>query len=765
MSKPFIPKLSLRRIAMLLATMFARTSTSSLRDSSVDTEASLSIGSDFFAAQLPGSGGELAVGGQDISREIAETNVGEALKPRVLSANMTASAFQAIIDERKKSAARGFVDLSDLKDVVLQGVPTDFGYEGSYYRDKVRDVISGLNVSGTNFAQVFNIDGLYFRDCDFSGSRFKDTTDVTFDGCDLSGVDMSGTMQRGLSLGDDIAFVGREISALDRRRIHGVANPARAIAQLQARRDRAERHPTKFTGVKLEGATLHGILDNVFTDYENTSFRDVRILVDDGFAGQNLNLTGALYSPVYPSGEVSSEEFLITAPVSAEEVGERAGGFVESMLRSNLINPLSGEKTKIAIAGSAISGNFSDVLARCDEVWGSQAMHEPVSIGDSQNLVKLFNEQYAAYNVEFLMDNADEDYDFRLTFCQTGVKTEVASNQGYAAIYGYKNRENFIAIGINTVKDPSTTLHELGHSLGATHPFETSISALKCSTFSSVVCYDNALDIMFPLGQEKRPAHLHVPEDLAPNDHKMAALIFGKNPAYQGRDIVTPVALNQSRLIAGDLAFNNTATIDTTSLPAGVKVAVLDAASAIGTCYDFPCDPSLRAAGTEGVLAVLYRDAIGDDRPEIVSSVLLFGGRSNDVLVDGVKVEPIIPNITAEFPSPTSSSSQSQGPSPTSSSSPAQSQISSASKDSSTKDSLNKIIAGVASASGILLVAAAGIACCAMRNRRRVAEFRSVSQQSSSSDTVVEVAMPGTNVALTSAAPAAVTGNVIGVVV
>lgn len=620
---------------------------------------------------------------------------------------VSASEFQAAVEQKRKSTPAGqIVDLSDLAGLQIQGVPTDFGYPGSF--PDVREVILGLNVSDTNFPQTYNMSDGYFRNCDFSGCVFPSTERLTLDGCDLSGASMAGTTQTHLALGDDAGFIGRSISALDRGALHeaepGSADYLRAqrgISQLQARLDALR--PTLFRNVNLEGATLFDLTDNHLVDWAGTDLHGVKVVNYDGFLGRNMDLTGMIFQPLTPIGAPFGPEIPIAAPMSAETVIAQAGDFVGSMLRGNNIAPFNdGEVVTIAIAGNAVNGTFTETLRLCNQVFGTGLGHEPAALADVENIVLALNQNYQRHNVKFIVDGGGQSFDRRLTFCQSSLATET----GFDAFYGLVGRDNFISIGSHSIKDPATTIHEVSHAVGAIHPFETGVLAQECSPAVSIMCYNNGLDVMVPLGNNTKVATLPVPIDPGPQDHGMMRLVFGTNPNYVPSDRVVDAAIGSARLIAGDENFSNIVRLDTASLPAGVKYAVIDAASAIGTCYDFPCDPAMAAAGAEGVALVLYRDAVAGGRPEVLGSTLVFGGRTNDVFVDGVRVEPIVlrPEVTPEA---TPEVTPGALPSP----------------DSNSGSSTNKTLVTVLPIlGGLLMAAAVGIACRRKNRASRVAE-------------------------------------------
>jgi len=292
--------------------------------------------------------------------------------------------------------------------------------------------------------------------------------------------------------------------------------------------------------------------------------------------------------------------------------------------------------------------------------------------------------------------------------------------------------QGIIALGNHSISTPYIQLHELGHILGAAHPFEVGIKATKCSLFASIMCYESALDIMFPLDYlSKYPARIspEMLENFGIQDKSHYNLIFGKNPDYQEQDITTNLKHDQIRIIDGDKNFKNIAHIDTTSLPKDIRCAVLDAKEAIGTCFKFPCDPKNIADGIDdGTLVVFYtKNQNGGD--EISGVTLLHGGRTNNIFIDGKEVIP--KRGVTSTPTPTSTSASnplttSVPPAPTST--PPQ-------KSNKDVDLIGPLVGGAAA---LLII----VAILALKNRARNNYYNKLTESGSSDIELTEFATP-----------------------
>ena len=114
---------------------------------------------------------------------------------------ISAAQLQSFIDSKRNQSADGYVDLSPLSGLNLQGQTLEDD------DDRISDVdlseiqvFSGLNVSRTNFPEIFSMNLSYFYNSDFSQNRFGNMADVFFDGCNLHRANMSQTTQTNLYL-------------------------------------------------------------------------------------------------------------------------------------------------------------------------------------------------------------------------------------------------------------------------------------------------------------------------------------------------------------------------------------------------------------------------------------------------------------------------------------------------------------------------------------------------------------------------------------
>jgi uncharacterized protein YjbI with pentapeptide repeats len=561
---------------------------------------------------------------------------GKEVAPTDPFESLTTEQLQAIINQRKASSQQGeLVDLTDLAQIPLKGRMVDFGY--NKHTANYVEVFENLDFSGTNFAKTFNISGKYFCNCNFAGCRFGDTENVVFDGCDLTGADMSGTVQSGMRLSADTSFISRSISAIDSA-LHSLTGQdyAENYTTLQLLKNRlAEVRPTNFSRVNLKNATLQNPSDNYLTNYEGTDFKGVKITYDQQtnpkvystMMGKNLDLKGALYDLG------NGQYFEINNPLSAEEVGQATNEYVKAMLRNNILDQRAGKETVIAIA-SGVGSEESEYRNRCNDIYDTDTAFAPVNVGDLQEIVNFYSQKDEAYNVRYVLYEPGLECDFVLRIC----KMVNIGNGGQESSYHLLKPEMFISVDADAINDPITLLHEKNHNQGAINPIDGGIAARKCSAFASVMCYQNGLDVTIPLGNHLLPITLHQPIDYGEQDHLANLMIFGRAPNYVGRDRNNEISFNQSRIIRGDANFNNTGFINLADLPKDYSYKILDAAKSLGSCYRFPCDVNDLAAGVAGTLVVFYPTDENSGKPSY--GTLLHGGKTNSVVVNSPTKSP-----------------------------------------------------------------------------------------------------------------------------
>lgn len=587
--------------------------------------------------------------------------------------NLRISALNKEIEERRKATPIGeLVNIDDLDiNLTILKISKEFdplhpvpGFQ------KETNIINGLDLSNCDLSGL-NLNGKYFVNCNFSGSKFPSSTNLTLDGCNLDRADFSDTTQRKLTLGEDIQYYGREVSGVDTF-LTSSGDPSEDTIDRRTYFQEAIKSskPTIFTNVNLRNSTLIGCSDNVNTDHLGTDYSLVKVTPEPGtptdiFQGKNFDGTAMLYRR-FEDGPYSRFD----SPTPSSEVEAEAGEFVAAMLRNNLIErPDKTKKTVIAIAPSGEIG--SDGLDKCLKVFSSSEVnfdstYEALSPDQLTGMVDLFNEKFGGrFNVKFVPESESAQSDYRLRICKN-TKFESA---GFSAFYGLqKGSDSYFEIGYGLAdlgRGDTTKIHEALHAFGAQHPFETGIDPTKCTRYSSAICYNAGSRLMIPLtAQQERPAELLISFDASlsdpgPQDQILLEVLFGRNPDYVPRDISSNVSHEEISIIRGDEGHSNQAHFESSSLPENVKYKVFNASSAIGSCYQFPCDESDAAIGTEGKILVFYDDS-NPEKPTILGNSVLYGGLDNDFFVDGTKIEiseiPISPTPSAS-PTPTPSSS------------------------------------------------------------------------------------------------------------
>jgi len=577
-----------------------------------------------------------------IERKKREEGISQKLSQSQRRQNLPAvdqTEIKKFIEEQKESNPNELVDFSSYLGCQLVGSPLQVIIPGTdIMLEELENVVSDLDVHDTNFFKNINVDGVYFRHGNFSGCRFDDTMGVAFDGCDLTNADMSGTKQTELLLGGYAGYEGYASVLIDYVRKNTINQEVipyeyeRTILLIKALEGiKIGEDPTKFVSVNLTGATLDKIYSSHLTDFKGTNFTGVVLEGIDNFHGKNVKLNGVILKT--SDGQIKK----IANPITAEEIARDATSYVAEMLQNNVLTKRIG-KTIIALSRDCLGKTKQQMLDK--GMLNSESIFLDPSEEDFKKILNLYNREFEKFNVRFVRHEENKPYDYFISICH-----DQKMGMGGADSDGRLGWTNhgIIALGNYSISKPHINLHELGHLLGAGHPFSSGIREIKCSLFASLMCYQSAIDIMVPLDAlSKYPARIspEMLENLGIQDKNHYNLIFGKNPDYEEQDRTTNLNHNQIRIIDGDNNFENIAHINTTSLPEGIRYAVLEAKEAIGTCFKFPCDPKNIAEGIdEGTLVVFYtKNQSGGD--EISGVAMLYGGRTNKIFIDGKEVVP-----------------------------------------------------------------------------------------------------------------------------
>ena len=599
-----------------------------------------------------------------IKRESREERISKELSQRrqnLPAINQT--DIKQFIEEQKASNPNQPVDFSCYLGRQFVGSTFEVRIPGTNdVADRLKNVVSDLDVHNTNFFKNINVDGCYFLGGNFSGCRFGDTIGVTFDGSDLKNADMRKTEQRELLLGG-ADYQGQASQYIDyvRKNTRYQEEMPKEMSDyfknLILKIEGLEKidigsKPTKFVNVNLEGSTLNNVESRYLTDFEGTKFEGVVLEGIYYFDGKNVKLDGAILKT--SDGQIKN----ITNPITPEEIAREATPYVAAMLQNNVLTRKNGKTTIIALSKDCLGKAKQEIIDK--GIMPSDDTFLDLTEKDFEKILDLYNRELKNFNVKFIKHEEDKPYDYFISFCHL---PNIGIDSAFADGRLNWTNQGIIGLGNHSISKPSTLLHEGGHIFGATHPFEVGVLAAKCSLLASFMCYDSAVDVMVPLdNSSKYPARipLEMLENLGIQDKGHYDLIFGKNPDYKEQDITTNLNHNQIRIINGDKNFKNIAHIDTTSLPKDTRCSVLDAKEAIGTCFKFPCDPKNIAEGIdEGVFVVFYtKNKSGGD--EISGAALLSGGSTNNIFIDGKEVvpkrgvtaEPTPPPVPAPPPPP-----------------------------------------------------------------------------------------------------------------
>ena len=503
---------------------------------------------------------------ETIERKIREERILKELSQRrqnLPAVNQT--EIKNFIKEKKASNPDKLVDFSSYSGCQLVGSPFEVTIPGlSDWKKILENVVSDLDVHDTNFFENINVDGCYFRGGNFSGCRFGDTIGVTFDGSDLTNADMSGTKQKELFLGGDHYSGSSGLIDYVRKNTRDqevISDYFKSLILLieGLKKINIGSEPTKFIKVNLQGSTLDKIESRYLTDFEGTDFGGVVLEGIDNFHGKNVKLNGAILKT--SDGQIKN----IINPITPEQIAIEATPYVAAMLQNNVLTRKNGKTTTIALSKDCLGKTKQQMLDK--GMLNSESIFLDPTEEDFKKILNLYNREFEKFNVRFIRHEENKPYDYFISFCH-----DQEMHMGVADSDGRLDWTNhgIIALGNNSISEPYIQLHELGHILGAAHPYEVGVKETKCSLFASVMCSESAIDIMVPLDAlSKYPARIspEMLENLGIQDKRHYNLIFGKNPDYQEQDITTNLNHDQIRIIDGDKNFQNIAHIDTTSLP------------------------------------------------------------------------------------------------------------------------------------------------------------------------------------------------------
>ena len=468
------------------------------------------------------------------------------------SNSISPQQLQSFIDMRRRETANGFVDLSELSGLALQGETLVSPFDDADDRDRNIDlseikIISDLNISHTNFPEVFSMNSSYFQRSDLSGLRFGNMDSVFFEGSRLTGSDWSNTVQSNVYLaGLSSYFLVREIRSLDSdlHYYRDLMTDAEYAANLrkaqQLKKAYAQLNPTQVNKVNLDGVRFEsGVYDDWMTDYQDTSFRNVTF--DYPYAeliGRNVDLNGSSYKLQ------DGSYYKIKDAVSAEEIERRSGPYMAAMLRNNEIKRRGEKKMVFAMSPTGLNSDVAGATNRCNDIFGSGPTYTPINMANMQKIIHSFNQTYGAeFNVEFAADDGITPYDYRITLCETWDAPRYGLQTPNIELV---DRESYIEIS-QVLTNVAALSHEFCHILGGNHPFDAGVLPTKSSRLATVLSYSNAVDLMLPIAGEAKPLKLinyqtndpFTHKGIAAQDRDFLTIVLGANPNFQPQDVTT----------------------------------------------------------------------------------------------------------------------------------------------------------------------------------------------------------------------------------
>ena len=434
-----------------------------------------------------------------IERKIREERISKELSQRRQNQpTVNQTDIKQFIEEQKASNPNQPVDFSCYLGRQLVGSPFEVTIPGiSDWKKILKNVVSDLDVHDTNFFKNINVDGCYFLGGNFSGCRFGDTIGVTFDGSDLTNADMRKTKQMLLLLGGDHYSGASALIDYVRKNTRDQEVISDYFKSLILQIEGLEKinigsESTKFVKVNLQGSTLDKIESRYLTDFEGTDFGGVVLEGIDNFHGKNVKLNGAILKT--SDGQIKN----ITNPITPEEIAREATPYVAAMLQNNVLTRKNGT-TIIALSNDCLGKTKQQMIDK--GLMRSDATFLDPTEKDFKKILDLYNREFKNFNVKFIRHEEDKPYDYFISFCHL-------PNIGMGGAFsdGRLNWTNqgIIGLGNYTISNPVTQLHELGHILGAAHPFEVGVLEKKCSLPVSFMCYKSAVDVMAPLDDSSK---------------------------------------------------------------------------------------------------------------------------------------------------------------------------------------------------------------------------------------------------------------------
>ena len=526
-------------------------------------------------------------------------------------------------------------------------------------------------IEGENFSKMdlrdFDLNGLEFINCNFSGAKFPSLDSVIFyNSCNLENADFSNIVLKKVNFGDriyenqinELMFnIGRNQLLINRindfNTNHNVwyyENNIDSISQKEIQskiedltaKTRIKPEILRITNANFAGTKFESLW-SCNSDFSGSNFNNAKIRINQASIGDvsiyipsatGLDLTGAIFKFYGVRGE-EIQQTQGAKQLNLESIeGLKEGIGNNGVVSKDYLDKWKSDK-EIIILLNADEDKIPSGLKMQNSNPNYTSLKAPQNTNDIEvKGVELCNEFFGRYNIKFvtnkdIKDKTKEvDYNLHFNF----INSDLSGGTQLVNFFALGNKDHVIYMNTNKIGKGdflSVFLHEM------THMF------FQDPTRQSVLTYPSKPSYLLPMAQYPDETGKFVAKNILPmpepsivdqkNLQKYMEL-FGRKPKITADSIIEyhPKNLGMTTSYNPDKNFKNVVEISSKDCNDENNIIIMNGKNALAYCTTsdpYKCDPAKGLENSQAILTI-------NKKTGTVLSMIMLGGENPRIKID-----------------------------------------------------------------------------------------------------------------------------------
>ena len=541
-------------------------------------------------------------------------------------------------------------------------------------KNRLKDARANTKIiEGENFSKMdlrdFDLNGLEFINCNFSGAKFPSLDSVIFyNSCNLENADFSNIVLKKVNFGDriyenqinelisltggnqllinriqyfddnhSVKYLKYDIDSMSQKEIQSKIEALTAKTRIKPKILRITN--ANFAGTKFENLWSYN------SDFSGSNFNKAKIRINQASIGDvsiyipsstGLNLTGAIFIFYGVLGEViqKTQGANQLNLESIEDLKERIGN--NGVVSKDYLDKWKSGK-EIIILLNADKDKIPSGLKIQNSNPNYTSLKAPQDINDIEAIgAHLCNEFFGRYNIKFVTNKdikdkskaIEVDYNLHFNF----INSELTGGTQLVNFFGFGNKDHVIFMNTNKIEKGdfwAVFLHELVHMI------------LQDPAKQSDLAYPSKISYLLPMAKHPDEEGKFVAKNIMPITEptiidqellKKYMELLGRKPEIKA-DLITeynPKTLGIRSTYNPNKKFNNIIKISSNDLDDENYHMVVNGEKALSYCTTsdpYKCQPAKGLENSQAIITI-------DIKTGTVLSMIMLGGENPKIKID-----------------------------------------------------------------------------------------------------------------------------------